>query len=260
METLIVEKSGGIATLPLNRPKSLNALSSQMGRELSAALEMLEADPEVRVLILTGAGKAFCAGVDLKELSGENSALNQEGGLMGENNINSIRQLAEFSGPVIAAVNGVAITGGFELALNADIIIASTHARFADTHARVGVYPGGAASQILSRTIGLYRALELSLTGNFLSAEKAYEWGLVNRVVEPDELLATARALAADMLSLDDKILPGYKKLIRDGFAMTYEQGMKLEESTAREAGNRVSADEVEERRKAILVRGRQQS
>ena len=256
---VLVDKDGAIGTITLNRPKSMNALSTQLGIDLGQALEDLESDPNIRVLILTGAGKAFCAGVDLKELGGENSMLKQEGGLMSSSRTNSIRRMSHFSGPTIAAVNGVAITGGFELALNCDIIIASTAARFADTHARVGVYPGGGASQILSRTIGLSRALELSLTGNYLTAEKAYEWGLVNRVVAPDELLSTSRALAEDMLTLDEGILPGYKKLIRDGFGMTFAQAVELEQETARAGGNRVDADEVERRRKGILERGRSQ-
>ena len=112
-----------------------------------------------------------------------------------------VRAMESFDRPIIGAINGFAITGGFEVALTCDILIASPAAKFADTHARVGVMPGWGLSQKLSRTIGIYRAKELSLTGNYLSAEQAAEWGLVNRVVPAEELLTTCRALAKDILS-----------------------------------------------------------
>ena len=142
----------------------------------------------MRVLILTGAGKAFCAGLDLKELGSGQAAL---GG--GENGVTArdpVAALARFSGPVIGAINGAAVTGGFELALACDVLLASPQARFADTHARVGIAPGWGLSQRLSRAIGIYRAREISLTGNWVSAEQAAAWGFVNRVVPAEELLA----------------------------------------------------------------------
>src|SRR5262249_58026507 len=114
--------------------------------------------------------------------------------------------------PIIGAINGVAVTGGFELALACDVLIASTEARFADTHARVGIMPGWGLSQKLSRLIGISRAKQLSLTGNYCSAEQACAWGLVNRVVPPAELLPTCRALAADMLSCDREVMLAYKR------------------------------------------------
>ena len=131
---------------------------------------------------LTGAGKAFCAGLDLRELGSEGVPT------LGDAS-DPVRALAAFGKPVIAAVNGAAVTGGFELALACDVLLASTEARFADTHARIGVIPGWGLSQKLSRLIGLPRAKEMAFSGNFIDAETAERWGLVNRVLSPDALL-----------------------------------------------------------------------
>ncbi len=253
---LIVERAPqGYAVLTLNRPEAMNALSRRLREELAAQIEALEADPAVRVLILTGAGKAFCAGLDLKELGagGEGSAA------FAVQVRDPVRALERFSGPVIGAINGAAITGGFELALACDVLLASSEARFADTHARVGVMPGWGLSQRLSRAIGVYRAKELSLTGNFLSARQACEWGLVNRVVEPAQLLEQARALALDMLSVIPQMLVDYKKLIDDGFAAAFADGMQLEAERARQANAAVDAGDIERRRADIVERGQSQ-
>src|SRR5262249_56634240 len=125
-------------------------------------------------------------------------------------------------GPIIGAINGVAVTGGFELALACDVLIVSTAARFADTHARVGVMPGWGLSQKLARVIGIYRAKELSLTGNYLSAEQAEAWGLVNRIVPAEALLPTCEALARDMLSCVPEVVRRYKQVIDSGYAETF--------------------------------------
>jgi enoyl-CoA hydratase len=166
----------------------------------------------VRVVILTGSGRAFCAGLDLKEL-GSRSA--QPLGAFTEKDM--IASIRDFPGPVIGAVNGFAITGGFELALACDFLVASSEARFADTHARVGILPGWGLSQKLPRMIGIGRAKELSFTGNYIGAEQALAWGLVNRVVAPAELLVTCQKLASDMLSCDPESLRGYKVADRRG-------------------------------------------
>ncbi len=254
---LTIEHSGtGFAVLTLNRPQAMNALSRRLRQALADAIDRMQDDPQVRVLIITGAGRAFCAGLDLKELGGGEPG----SAAFAVEAADPARSLARFSGPVIAAINGPAITGGFELALACDVLLASTQARFADTHARVGVMPGWGLSQRLSRAIGIHRAKELSLTGNFLSARQALEWGLVNRVVAPEELLPQARALAADMLSVVPRMLVDYKKLIDDGHAATFDQGMAIELERARAANATVSADEIERRREAILERGHAQA
>jgi enoyl-CoA hydratase len=161
---------------------------------------------------------------------------------------------------VIGAINGVAITGGFEVALACDILIASENARFADTHARVGIMPGWGLSQKLSRMIGISRAKELSLTGNFLDAQTACAWGLVNRVVPADELLPAARALATDIASIDPDKVQTYKRLIDDGYALPFGEAMALEQRQSTAANSRVSGAEVEARRRAVMERGRSQA
>jgi enoyl-CoA hydratase len=253
MAVLEVERCDGYAVLTLNRPEAMNALSAELRSRLAHAVRELEADPDIRVLILTGAGeRAFTAGLDLKEL-GAGASIGDAVDI--EDPVKSVEQ---FSGPVIGAINGVAITGGFELALACDLLIAADTARFADTHARVGIMPGWGLSQRLSRAIGIYRAKELSLTGNFLGAQQACDWGLVNRVVPQAELLPTARRLAADMLSVVPEMLVAYKRLIDDGFAASFADGLAIEAERAR-ANSRVTSDEIERRREAVRARGRAQ-
>jgi len=259
---ILVEKAGSIATVTLNRPGAMNALSRDLRRAIAETFEDLEADENIRVAILTGAGKAFCAGLDLKELGGDASAV---GGTSG--GVNStigdkdpVTSIGRFSGPVIGAINGVAITGGFELAIACDVLICSENARFADTHARVGILPGWGLSQKLSRAIGIYRAKELSLTGNFLSAQQACDWGLVNRVVPAEELLPTARKLADDMLSVVPQCLPAYKKLIDDGFAQDFGSALKTERQFSNAANKSVAPEEIAARREGIQNRGKQQT
>jgi enoyl-CoA hydratase len=245
----------GYAVITLNRPAALNALSRALMAQLSDAIDALQADPAMRVLILTGAGKAFCAGLDLKELGSGQAALG--GGENGVTTRDPVAALARFSGPVIGAINGAAVTGGFELALACDVLLASPQARFADTHARVGVAPGWGLSQRLSRAIGIYRAREVSLTGNWVSAEQAAAWGFVNRVVPAEELLDVARQLATDMLSCVPEMLPRYKAVINDGFALAFGNGMQLEQTRSREFNAGVGASAVEARREQVRARNR---
>ena len=226
---LLVEKPlDGVAVVTLNRPEAMNALSKALRASLNQAITALDKDPDVRVIVLTGAGeRAFTAGLDLKELSTDPLG-------MGAANAtdpaeNPARAVLACSKPIIGAINGVAITGGFEVALACDVLICSTNARFADTHARVGITPGWGLSQKLSRAIGPYRAKELSLSGNFLDAAKAYEWGLVNRVVEPAELMPAALQLAAQMADIEGDMLVTYKAMIDDGYDLAMGEGLALE-------------------------------
>ena len=159
--------------------------------------------------------------------------------------------------PVIGAINGAAVTGGFELALACDVLLASSNARFADTHARIGVAPGWGLSQKLSRAIGPYRAREVSFTGNWVSAEQAAAWGFVNRVLAPDELLPAARALALDMLGNLPHMLNRYKAIINDGFALACGDGLALEKTRARAFNAGVDSADVESRREAVRERNR---
>ncbi|MFC0282147.1 enoyl-CoA hydratase [Camelimonas abortus] len=258
MSILLVEKADGVATITMNRPEAMNALSRALRAGLAAAIRQVNADPEVRVVILTGAGqRAFTAGLDLKELGSDASALGAANAT--EVDINPVKAIESCEKPVIGAINGVAITGGFELALACDVLIASENARFADTHGRVGIMPGWGLSQKLSRVIGVYRAKELSLSGNFLDAQTAERWGLVNRVVPADELMTTARRLALDMASMDPVMQRGLKKLIDDGYALPFGEAMALEARVSKAHNTAVRPDDVEKRRSAVLERGRTQ-
>ena len=251
---LLVDKAGGLAVLTLNRPQRLNALSLDLRRALFETFAALEADGETRVVILTGAGRAFSAGLDLEEL-GNGAAIHGRKEVWADTGA----AVRSFSGPVIGAINGAAVTGGFEIALACDLLIASTNARFADTHGRVGLLSGWGLSQRLSRVIGLARAKELSLTGNFLGAETAERWGLVNRVVAPELLLDTCRDLAAAMLSVAPEFLPRYKRVIDAGYYMSLDDAMAFEGRESRAWNETVSATAIESRRAQILARGKQQ-
>jgi len=257
-ELVLTEIADGIATVTLNRPEAMNALSKALRHRLYEVMTELDANDDVRAVILTGAGtRAFTAGLDLKELGSQEGALgaaNAEGA--DENPVKAIEQCRK---PVIGAINGVAITGGFEVALASDVLVASSNARFADTHARVGIVPGWGLSQKLSRMIGISRAKELSFTGNFIDASTAERWGLVNRVVAPGELLPEARRIAADMASVDPTFLATYKALIDEGYAANFGEARALEHRLSSSANAAVSPDAVEARRAAVQARGRTQ-
>ena len=255
----------GYALLTLNRPQAMNALSRGLMAALAAQIDALAANPAVRVLILTGAGRAFCAGLDLKEIGAGQGSLGRRStgpeaaqGVAGPLASDPVAALARYPGPVIGAINGAAVTGGFELALACDVLLASSAARFADTHARIGVAPGWGLSQKLSRAIGPYRARELSFTGNWLPAAQAADWGLVNRVLAPEELLLAARALALDMLGTLPEMLLRYKAVINDGYALAFGDGMALESQRARAFNAQVGAADVEQRREAVRQRNRE--
>lgn len=257
-EILLVEKSDGIATMTLNRPEAMNALSRALRQAIIDALRDLRNDPEVGVVILTGAGRAFSAGLDLKELAAPAPADAGPDTLIGPGSV--VRAMADFGRPIIGAINGAAITGGFELALACDVLIASTAARFADTHARVGALPGWGMSQKLSRVIGIYRAKELSLTGNFVSAAQAEAWGIVNRVVEPEQLLPTCRQLATEMLSCVPEVLRRYKREIDEGYLETIRRGLELELEAIEESRTLSSPEALGARTEGVKERGRSQS
>lgn len=253
-----VDRAGGVGVVTLNRPDAMNALSSALRAQLAEAMLELNDDHEIRAIVLTGAGtRAFTAGLDLKELGGDTGALGAANATSAAEN--PVKAIEQCSKPVIGAINGVAITGGFEVALACDILIASTNARFADTHARIGIMPGWGLSQKLSRMIGISRAKELSLTGNFLDAETACDWGLVNRVVSAEELVPTAINLARDIASADPAMIESYKKLIDEGYSQTFEAGLEMEKTISSATNRLVSAEQVEARRLGVMDRGRGQ-
>jgi len=252
---VLVERDHGITTVTLNRPEALNALSAALRNEIASVFSELARDEQTEVVILTGAGRAFTVGLDLKELGGERTAV---AAISSQDLSRAVTGLHQ---PIIGAINGYAITGGFELALMCDFMIASTEARFADTHARVGVVPGWGLSQRLPRLIGANRAKELSLTGNYLDAATACAWGLVNRVVAPEELLPTCRKLAEDIVSTDPVTRREIKRLIDAGWHGTLSDGLATEFEASRLHSEReVTPEKVAARRAGIQSRGRQQS
>jgi enoyl-CoA hydratase len=255
-DVLILDISDAIAVLTLNRPEARNALDVALLRALPSTMGELDADDDVAVVILTGADPAFCAGLDLKQLgsSGDNLSGGGEG-------VAATPFPDDMSKPVIGAVNGPAVTGGLELALHCDFLVASDRARFGDTHARVGVVPGWGLSVLLPQAVGVRRAKEMSLTGRFLTAAEALACGLVNHVVPHEELLPSARALAADILGAEANagraLLAEYKRTS----ATTVTEGLEIEGRLFREWSRRsFDPAAVEERRAAVVERGRVQS
>ena len=253
---LLIEREDGVATVTINRPEAMNAMSRDLRVLLDSTFKQLRDDDEIRAVVLTGAGtRAFTAGLDLKELGIEGiGAANAT--TPDDNPVLAVQQCGK---PVIGAINGVAITGGFELALACDVLIASTGARFADTHARVGITPGWGLSQKLSRIIGISRAKEMSLTGNFIDAATAERWGLVNRMVEPDELMPAALKLAREMATIPLSMLKFYKDLIDDGYALPFGEGMALEHARSSAHNAHITPADVERTRQEVIARGRKQ-
>ena len=246
-DVLLIETADRVRTLTLNRPQSRNALSSALRKQFFAALRDAEADDAVDVVILTGADPVFCAGLDLKEL-GDTTELPDIS-----------PKWPPMTKPVVGAINGAAVTGGLELALYCDILIASEQARFADTHARVGLLPTWGLSVRLPQKVGVGMARRMSLTGDYLSAAEALQAGLVTEVVPHDELLPTARRVAASIVGNNQKavraLLESYHRI---DDAQTNE-GLWIEAASARQWMSNASGDDIAANRDAVIQRGRAQ-
>ena len=227
MSVIEVHEEAGVALVTLNRPDANNALNRELSEAIIATFGELAASESVRAIVLTGAGRVFCAGVDLKALTDEPELLSSGLGLGPQSPI--VVAMEQCPQPIIGAVNGAAVTGGFELALACDFLFASEQARFADTHARVGILPGWGLSQKLSRLIGINRAREMSLTGNFVDAHRAEAWGLVNRVCAADDLLTEALASAAQIAEADPKAVFALKSLMNDGAKESLGDALEME-------------------------------
>ena len=251
MNKVLLDKREGYAIVRLNRPDEMNALSRELRADFVDVFAACSRDEEIRVVILTGEGRAFCAGFDLKELSSGDLDAAQEA----DNTV--ARAMEDFPGPIIGAINGHAITGGFEMALACDILLASEHARFADTHARVGILPGWGLSQKLPRLIGLSRAKEMSVTGVPIPAQQAYEWGLVNHVLPADELLPRAIEMAEAMCACVPGLLAAYKPLIDEGYCKPLDEALRWEEARAIESAQQAMAATIAKRREDVLAKGR---
>lgn len=228
-QSLLLEISDKIATLTINRPQSLNALNSEVLRELECAFYELERDAAVQVVILTGAGeKAFVAGADIKEMVEFNACQGHAFARQGQQAMLSMEKMTK---PVIAAVNGFALGGGFELALACDFIYASDKAKFGFPEVTLGVIPGFGGTQNLPRLIGKSRANELIFTGKMIDAQKALSWGMVNELCPAGELLATVRTAALAITKVGPLAVGYAKDAIVNGLNMSKEDGIRYEAS-----------------------------
>ena len=256
---VLYDVSERIATITMNRPEARNALSSELLELLWQRMADAEHDDGVDILILTGTDPAFTAGLDLKELGADGSNLGGGTGADGGRNRDGIRgPFPKLTKPIIGAVNGVAVTGGFELALNCDFLVASEHAKFGDTHTRVGVMPGWGLTVLLPQAIGVRRAREMSFTGNFMLADEALAFGLVNHVVPHAELLPFTRRLALDIIGNDQD---GVRQ-IRSTYwqVSTDDDHWEIEARDSRAwRRSQFSPEKVADRRAAIQARGQQQ-
>jgi enoyl-CoA hydratase len=246
-DVLLIDTRDRVRTLTLNRPDSRNALSAELRRRFFAALRDAQADDDVDVVIFTGTDPVFCAGLDLKEL-GDSTQLPDIS-----------PKWPAMTKPVIGAVNGAAVTGGLELALYCDILIASDRARFADTHARVGLLPTWGLSVRLPQKVGVGLARRMSLTGDYLSASDALRAGLVTEVVPHDELLPAARRVAASIVGNNQRavraLLESYHRIDE---AQTNE-GLWIEATSATAWMRTASGEDIAANRDAVLQRGRAQ-
>ncbi|NNJ11343.1 enoyl-CoA hydratase [Chloroflexales bacterium ZM16-3] len=221
---VLTEVSGHIATITLNRPKALNALSSELMDELIAAVEAYDADDSIRVLILTGGPKVFAAGADIKSMIESSPIKMHASGIIAKwDRIRACRK------PIIAAVGGYALGGGCELAMMCDIILASESAQFGQPEINIGVIPGAGGTQRLTRAIGPYRAMELILTGEMISAQEAASYGLVNHVCPAESLMGEARRLAEKIASRPPMAVRMAKDAVRYAAETTLREGLEIE-------------------------------
>lgn len=227
MAHILFERTGGRAILTLNRPEKLNALTSEMKADLLSCFRRLHTDEQLRVVVLTGAGdKAFCAGTDIAELS---DMSRQQGREVSESGQELSREFENFPVPVIAAVNGLAAGGGFELLLGCHLRIASTAATFSLPETWLGLMPAYGATQRLVREIGLGHAVEWMLTRRTISAEEAFDFGLLNRIVPPSRVLEEALSLAHEIEQLSPLSIRACLKAVTQGVELPLEEGLALE-------------------------------
>lgn len=258
-DVVLLDVADRIATVTINRPDARNALSSEVLGKLTEAMRRAESSHDVDVLILTGTDPAFTAGLDLKELGSTGGNLGGGSGADGSVNSDGVRgPFPRLTKPLIGAINGVAVTGGFELALNCDFLVASEHAKFGDTHARVGVMPGWGLTVLLPQAIGVRRAREMSFTGNFMLANEALHFGLVNHVVAHGELMPFTRQLASDVVGNEQD---GVRQIRETYHSIATQDDDWETESRDGRAWRRsqFSTDKVAERRAKIQARGQAQ-
>jgi enoyl-CoA hydratase len=259
---LLTDVAGGIGTVTLNRPEARNALSPELVKAIADAVSELDRR-DLAAIILTGTDPAFCAGVDLKRLAGTGQLAGGPGGDPAARTGGGPSRwgpLPPHETPIIGAVNGPAVTGGFELALACDFLIASDRARFADTHARVGVMPGWGLTIRLPELIGVNRARQLSFTGDFLDAQRAYEWGLVNEVVPHDSLLARAREVASHIATVPPANVREIRRMYATMGGLAGDAAWAREQAWSNEwMAKSFDQTRLAAEREAIVERGRSQ-
>src|SRR6266571_2098683 len=235
---LTLERRDGVATITLNRPDAFNALSLGLGRELFHAALEVDEDPAVRCVVVTGAGRAFCAGGDVKDFADN---LERIGVLVKELTTylhGAVSRFCRSDKPVIMAVNGVAAGGGLSFALSGDVVVAAESARFTMAYSKIAATPDGSSSYFLPRLIGLRRTLELYFTNRVLSAREALEWGLVTRVVPDAELRTAVDALARELAAGPTLAIGGAKRLFHQSTWESLETQMELEAQAIAAAGH----------------------
>ncbi len=221
-----MREEDGILWVKLNRPEALNAINEEVVEGLWKVVDYVKKNKSVRVVIITGEGKAFCAGADIKMFSKSNA---YQARRIVEELGKVLEEFEDLDVPIIAAVNGVAVGGGCEIAMDCDIIIASEKARFGQPEINLGIIPGAGGTQRLARLIGWKRAMELCLTGEMISAEEAYKLGLVNRVVEHEKLLDEAKKVAEIIKSKSPYAVMLVKQAVNRGFKMSLKDGIAYE-------------------------------
>ena len=223
-ETVIVEKDGSIAVITLNRPQALNALSYALVKDLCLAMQELDRDLEVRVIIVTGGEKVFAAGADIKEMADRGPFEDRI-----QERLNYRDQINNISKPVIAAVSGFALGGGCELAMSCDIIIASESARFGQPEVNLGIIPGSGGTQRLTHLVGKHRAMEMVLTGDIINAADAERLGLVNRVVPVELFLEEAKNIARKIAAKPALAIKAAKEAVLKAANTALDQGLEFE-------------------------------
>src|SRR3989441_11624726 len=233
-----LERAASVATLTLNRPDAYNALDLGLGRELFQASIELDEDPDVRCVVITGAGKAFCAGGAVNSFVDTRGRIGAHIKELPPSLHGAISRLCRSDKPVIMAVNGVAAGGGFSLALSGDLVVAAESAKFTMAYSRIATTPDGSSSYFLPRLVGLRRAMELYFTNRVLSAREALEWGLVTRVVPDAELATAVPALAREMAQGPSKAFGGAKRLFHQSTGESLETQMELEAQAIAASGH----------------------
>ena len=228
-QRLTLERAANVATLTLNRPEAYNALDMAMGRELFQASLELDEDPDVRCVVITGAGRAFCAGGDVKAFVDNLGRIGQHIKELTTYLHGAISRFCRSDKPVIMAVNGVAAGGGFSLALSGDLVVAAESARFTMAYSKIAATPDGSSSYFLPRLVGVRRALELYFTNRPLTAQEALAWGMVTRVVPDAELRGAVDALARELAQGPSKAFGAAKRLLHQSTWESLETQMVLE-------------------------------